>query len=58
MTKFFPNHPVGYFLIGRAAMKQKNKAKALKYFEKAKTLVEVDNVPWLDRMIEEAKKLD
>ena len=44
--------------MGQAAMKQKNKAKALKYFEKAKTLVEVDNVPWLDRMIEEAKKLD
>ena len=41
--------PIGYSLMGQASMKQKNKAKVLKYFEKAKTLVEVDNVPWLDR---------
>lgn len=58
MSQFFPGHPLGYVVMGEAAMKQKDKAKALQNFEKAATLIEDESHRWIQNMIEAAKKLE
>jgi ketosteroid isomerase-like protein len=57
LNKFFPDHPMGYVVLGRIAMKQKNKAKALKYFKKAGTLLDFES-SWINGFIEAAEKME
>ncbi len=56
MNKFFPDDPTGYVVLGQTAMRQKDKAKALKYFKKAGTLLDVET-PWINGLIEAAEKM-